>query len=349
MTDVATRAEADEIARSLDASLTRILSIEALLESAEHDRPLPDALQDAVVGLGWSGVAVAEDDGGLGLGPTARAMLGEVAGRRLLPAAVRGEALLLAPALAALGAADLLEGVLAGELRGGGAIAPAFAADGDGASQLVALAPGARLAALVGTGGGMVVDLEADPVSVEPAAGLEAGQGLARVTVTGPIAPERCFDDAVSDRLRDGWELWVFAELAGTAARTLELSAEYAQQREQFGRKIVTFQAVSHRLAEMAVALGALDSAIGRLAAGLEDGRPDPLLAAVLRHVAPAKARTVCESAIQVHGGIGFTWELGLHLHLRRALDLQYALGGDGPTAQAIGERYVAARAEVAA
>ncbi len=291
-----------DLARSLEESLARILPVEALLSSAERDEPLPDAVQRDLVGLGWAGVWL--EDSGVELEDRLR--LSAVAGRRLLPAAIRGESLLLAPLLSATGDARL-DGLLDGSLRGGGG-----AAAGDAA--LVALAPGATMAAVLGDGWAAVAGVD-DAEAVE---GIEPGQGLARIPVAAVVR-----DPALVSALRRGWTLGVLSELFGAAQRALELSVAYAGEREQFGRPIVSFQAVSHTLARMAVDLEALDAGIGRLAA-----RWDERLAAVLRYSGPAAARRVLESAIQVHGGMGFTWELGLHLHYRRVLDLQAALGG---------------------
>ena len=194
----------------------------------------------------------------------------------------------------------------------------------------MALAPGAQIVGLLGPDWGAIVDLD----DVEPVLGLEAGQGLARVR---PGAIERI--DGIAG-IRRGWELGVLGELYGVAQRALELSVAYAAEREQFGKPIAAFQAVAHTLARMAVDLEALDAGIGRLAA-----RDDDRLAAVLRYAGPAAARRICEAAIQVHGGMGFTWELGLHLLYRRVLDLQASLGGAEAALEELGARYLAAHA----
>ncbi len=287
-----------DVARSFEESLERILGVEALLESAERDEPLGDGVQRDLVGLGWAGVWL--DETGLEL--PERLELAAIAGRRLLPAAIRGESLVLAPLLDG----ERLEALLDGSLRGGGGVA-------SGDTALVALAPGAEVAGVLGDGWAAVVDV----ADAEPVAGLEPGQGLARVCVD-PADRVPAPPGAIGD-----WELGVLAELYGAAQRALEQSVAYAAEREQFGRPIASFQAVSHTLARMAVDLEALDAGIGRLAA-----RGEPRLAAVLRFAGPAAARRVVEGAIQVHGGMGFTWELGLHLHYRRVLDLQAQLNG---------------------
>jgi alkylation response protein AidB-like acyl-CoA dehydrogenase len=342
MTGSAARDEATGLARSLDDSLTHILDVPSLLDAAEHDRALGPETQKHLLGLGWMAIALPEDAGGLGLDDVAIVKLAAVAGRRLLPAAIRGEAYVLAPLLAALGSEPAaLEALLSGELRGGGTIVDA--PDPDGLEVTVNLAPGARLAAIVGTDWGVVVDHDAADVAVEPVAALDAGQGHVRLRLTGRIAPERTVSGEAVGAIRRLWELVVLAEAYGAAQRVLEQSIEFATQREQFGRRIVTFQAVSHRLAQMATEMERLDAGLGRLVAG--GGDSDPALAAVLRHAVPAGCRTICESAIQVHGGMGFTWEQGLHLHYRRILDLQYALGGSGPTRRRAGARYLDERA----
>jgi len=339
------RAEATEIARSLDASLASILTLNELLEAARTDRPLDAARQADLVGLGWSAIAVGEAHGGLALDATARAAIAAVAGRRLLPAALRGESALLAPALAALAdagdaqAAQWLERLLAGELRGGGAVLPAARAGDD---ALVALAPDARLVALVEGDRATVVELDGAPQTFDA---LDRGQGYARVPIA---AGEHVVTGAPVHALVAAWRLALLGEAYGAGLHVLEQSVVYAGQREQFGRAIAGFQAVAHRLAAMAVELEAADAGIGRLVAADAAGVDADELGELLAHHVPAAIRHVCESAIQVHGGIGFTWELGLHLHYRRVLSLQAELGGAEASAQAVGARYLARRREAA-
>jgi alkylation response protein AidB-like acyl-CoA dehydrogenase len=346
MTGSTTLEEAAVLARSLEESLTQILDVPALLAAAEHDRALAPDTQEHLLGLGWTAIALSEDAGGLGLDDVAVVKLAAVAGRRLLPSAIRGEAFVLAPLLSALGSqTPALEALLTGELRGGGTVVDAPAPDGLEAT--VALAPGATLAAVVGTDWGVVVELDDPGVAIEPIAALDAGQGHVRLHLTGPVAPEQTATGDAIQAIRRLWELAILAEAYGAAERVLEQSVDFAAQREQFGRRIVGFQAVSHRLARMATELERLDAGIGRLVAA--GAASDGALAAVLRHAVPAGCRTICESAIQVHGGMGFTWEQGLHLHYRRILDLQYALGGAGPTRRRAGARYLDERAALRA
>jgi alkylation response protein AidB-like acyl-CoA dehydrogenase len=328
--------DATVLARSLDEALEKILSIETLLESAAADRHLPNEATADLVGLGWAGVAVAEEGGGLGLGAATQARLAAVAGRRLVPVAMRGEAFLLAPLLAALArggsgvARSRLDALLAGELRGGGAV-------GEAKTFTCALAPGAAVAALATGDWAAVVDLERDPVDVTAFEALDRGQGTVRMTLRGELPDERVLQgDEVATIVR-GWTLAALAEAYGAGRQALELATAYARERNQFGKPIASFQAVSHALAGSAVGLEGAAAGIGKAVAGDDVDE----LVGVLRYVVPAAARTACESSIQVHGGMGFTWELGLHLLYRRVLEIQYALGGEARAARAAGAAYL--------
>ena len=122
------------------------------------------------------------------------------------------------------------------------------------------------------------------------------------------------------------------ADLVGTMRGALQLATDYAKERRQYGRPIGSFQAVQHLLADALVAVEGASSAT-RHAAWAVDALPaDEALAAgaVAKAYAARAARSVCETAIQVHGGIGNTWECLAHVHLRRALLSSDVLGGAG-------------------
>lgn len=334
-----------ELARGMDAALAQLLRMTALLPAAGADAPLDDRIQRALIELGWGSIAVPEQDGGLGLGWDQIARLSAVGGRRLLPAGMRGEALVLAPALAALArsgggdaqAGDWLADLLAGDIRGGGAQAP------DPARGCIAvLPPGARLLALMHGDAVVVVALTDDGVTTEPLAGLDPGQGATVVKVAPGTLAEHRLTGAPAAHVRHLWLVATLAEAFGAAQRCLELACNYASEREQFGTRIVAFQAVSHRLADMAVGLESSDAGIGRLVAALSRGSDAHELSLALCHAVPAGARAACEGAIQIHGGAGFSWELGLHLYYRRVLVLQEELGGLSSSARRAGAEYLA-------
>jgi alkylation response protein AidB-like acyl-CoA dehydrogenase len=118
------------------------------------------------------------------------------------------------------------------------------------------------------------------------------------------------------------------AEMLGAARRCLEMSVEYAKVREQFGQPIGSFQAIRHRCAEMLLAVENSHAATYYAAWALDAGSEDQEVAAsVAKAYVGEAARSVCGDAIQVHGGIGFTWEYDLHLYFKRAKALEPMYG----------------------
>ncbi|HVY97285.1 MAG TPA: acyl-CoA dehydrogenase family protein [Solirubrobacterales bacterium] len=381
MSAAAATAEGLELARSLDESLAKILDVDSLLAATAADEPLAAERLATVRELGTGLLALDEAAGGLGIGLGDRLRLAAVFGRRLVPAPLRDEAFGLAPALSALAAADgqgpedsaapgsrraaeLLEALVAGELRGGvalsagrapeprGPYAPppdsARAAAPESASTLLvaALEPGAGALVVLEPARTLLFELE--PGAASPFQALDAGQGLARVEL-GATEPLTALEGPAAASLRREYELALACEAFGAGERALELAAEYAEQRQQFGRPIASFQAVAHLLAEMKLGIETARAGIGRLVdlAAAEEADPVALAdwTAVLSHAVPAAARRACEGSIQVHGGIGFSWELGLHLGYRRVLAVQYLLGGEAASAEVAGAAYLARRA----
>jgi alkylation response protein AidB-like acyl-CoA dehydrogenase len=131
----------------------------------------------------------------------------------------------------------------------------------------------------------------------------------------------------LDDLLRRG-AVGAAAQMLGAARRCLDLSVAYAKVREQFGQPIGTFQAIRHKCAEMLLevenAHAATYYAAWALGAQVEEG---PLAASVAKAYVSEAARRVCGEAIQVHGGIGFTWEYDLHLYVKRAKALEATWG----------------------
>lgn len=345
-----------DLARSLDESLAAILDVDSLLEATAADRPLDEQRLAQVRELGVHLVALDEEAGGLGIGLGDRLRLAAVFGRRLVPAALRDEAFGLVPALSALAAADggdlaeLLEPAAAGELRAAAALEPAPTAGLPDPAPVCALAPGARLLALFGGERLRLFDLESEGAPrPQKFTALDAGQGLARFDPAGaePLAELR---GAEAAELRRRYQLALVCESFGAGERALEMATEYAGQREQFGRPIAAFQAVSHLLAEAKLGIETARAGIGRvvdLAAEEEVGAA--MLeewTAILALTVPAAARRAIEASIQVYGGIGFSWELGLHLGYRRVLADQYLLGGEREGAELVGAAYMRRRSE---
>jgi alkylation response protein AidB-like acyl-CoA dehydrogenase len=118
------------------------------------------------------------------------------------------------------------------------------------------------------------------------------------------------------------------AEMLGAARRSLDMAVGYAKVREQFGQLIGTFQAIRHKCAEMLMEVENSHSAVYYAAWSLEAGAEDAAVAAsICKSYVSDSARKVCGEAIQVHGGIGFTWEYDLHLYFKRAKSLEVQFG----------------------
>jgi alkylation response protein AidB-like acyl-CoA dehydrogenase len=118
------------------------------------------------------------------------------------------------------------------------------------------------------------------------------------------------------------------AEMLGASRRSLEMANEYAKERKQFGQFIGQFQAVKHMLAEMLEKVENGHAAVYYAAWALDDGAPDRALAAsVAKSTMNVASRQVCGNAVQVMGGIGFTWEHDLHFYFKRAKHLEVHYG----------------------
>ncbi len=261
--------------------------------------------------LGWPGIFIGEEHGGQGLGSVELSVLLEELGYSLAPVPF------LSNATAGLalqhGASEELQskwlpGIASGEARGTvgivrGSEAP-MVPDADSAEVIVLLREG---------GSGTVH--EASACEIAPIESIDATRRFARVSPNG--------DGEALDDFGPGWDRMcaaVSAELVGVCQRTMEMTVEYARDRKQFDRPIGAYQAVSHQCADM---LRETESArsVALWAAWAADSEPEtlPLAAAMAKAYASDAGWNVTSSALQVHGGIGFTWEHDLHFFLKRA------------------------------
>ena len=252
--------------------------------------------------LGWTGASVAEEHGGAGLGFLEEAVLHEAAGAALLHAPLWSTSTML-PFLQA----EEQAAVAAGERSWTLAMAP-LVPDLDTATH-VAVVGGDTVWELEGAGREVLATSdESRPLGV--VSGGEAGRAL--------------FPSELLPALRARSLTILALEAVGVAARALELAVAYATEREQFGRRIGTYQAVSHPLAS-SLADVELARSLGWWAAWcVAHDEPDaPVAAAAAKADAADAAVLACERAIQVLGGIGFTWEHVLHRLYKRALWIQ--------------------------
>ena len=179
-----------------------------------------------------------------------------------------------------------------------------------------------------------LVESSAPGVAVEPVAAMDPGTRWATVRLdAAPLGSEARVGSPggagplLGELLRAGG-VGAAAGLLGAARRCLDMSVGYAKVREQFGQPIGAFQAIRHKLAEMLVEVENAHAATYYAAWALDaDAEDAPLAASVAKSYVGEAARKVCGEAIQVHGGIGFTWEYDLQLYVKRAKALEAAYG----------------------
>ncbi|RJL26580.1 acyl-CoA dehydrogenase family protein [Bailinhaonella thermotolerans] len=276
--------------------------------------------------LGTAGLAVPEEYGGAGCGLAEVAIVCEELGRSLTPFPYLQTAALAVPALAGAGDADamsrLLPPIAAGELTA--TVVWAGDQPGAGGGELSFDGSALRGTVEVALDGDVVlacvdgVLVEAEPRR-EPYRALDPTRPLARLRFED--APARVLGPADGARLRDLGVAALAAEQAGGARRCLETAVAYARERVQFGRPIGSFQAIKHKLADVLLVAESARSAAYE-AARAADEEDDGAL-----RIAAAVAGAYCGEAflraagenIQVHGGIGVTWEHDAHLYLKRA------------------------------
>ncbi|MBM3667829.1 MAG: acyl-CoA dehydrogenase [Actinobacteria bacterium] len=298
---------------------------EKVRELAEA-RAYDDSLYAQMAELGWPGIAVSEDDGGQGLGLVELAVLLEEAGYACAPSQLLGSAgaaLVITAAGSPEQRAEWLPRLASGEATGAfGAIGPA--AGGEDESTLFCDLPTADVAVVFDAEGALLAP--AGELDFEAVEAIDATRSYA--TISAP-AGERMPGDAGAGR--DRLAVAIAAELTGIGQRAMEMAVEYARERKQFDRAIGSYQAVSHRCAAML--LGVEESrSLTYYAAWAADAEPEslPLAAAMVSARAADAAWETTASALQVFGGIGFTWEHDLQFWLKRSRVAGRMLGTPG-------------------
>ncbi|MEW6476940.1 MAG: acyl-CoA dehydrogenase [Actinomycetota bacterium] len=324
------------------------------LDEAPWSRP--DLLPE-LAAMGWLGIASPEDVGGGGAGLAAAAVLAVEGGRALLPGP-------FLPCLAAgividrLGDDELRKRLLPDLFAGRRRVTPAVEeprrGDGGGSPQTVAAGRPAGGGAVLDGLKILVPDAEGADVVVaartdhgprwflvegnQPGVMLEAmrrldGQDVAEVRLDGVEVPaEHILGDRLgADFPADVWAVLLAADLLGVTECLLDMTRDHACTRVQFGRPIGSFQAVSHPLADIYVDVELGRSLLYGACLALDEGHSHagPLVSAVKAWMNDAAVRAA-ERALQLHGGIGFTWEHDVHLYLRRARANAAAGGGTG-------------------
>jgi alkylation response protein AidB-like acyl-CoA dehydrogenase len=310
---------------------------------AESEAGFEQSDWEEMAELGWPGLALPEQWGGQGLGIVDLAVLFEEMGYALAPSPLLSTTV-AGLALATNGTEEQKERWLRplaeGKLRGAPALFDAgtpaqpgeFAmeagADGDGVvldgEKVLVMDAASADFFLVATADGRrhIVEREADGVSVSAERSIDLTRRLFSVRFDGVrVDAGATLEGGQEEYLPVLWRACVAlaAESTGVAQRTMEMAVEYAKDRQQFGRPIGAYQAVSHRCAQMLLETENSRSAVYG-AAWAADAEPEslPLAAAMAKAYASDAGWRVPDASIQVHGGIGFTWEHDLHFFLKR-------------------------------
>jgi alkylation response protein AidB-like acyl-CoA dehydrogenase len=303
-----------EIQRTARELLAERARPERVREHAEAGR-LDEDLWRELRELGWPGIAVAEGYGGQGLGLVELSILCEELGRVLAPVPLL-PTVLAAAMIERAGSEDQRErwlpGLASGEAPG------ALGVVSEGVAELVLGAPGAQVLVLVQEGDLCARVCAREDVAVEPVDSIDPTRPAGGVSVA-PQAGEPLEGD-----VRGGLDralVAIASELVGVCERALTMTVAYVKERKQFGVPVGSYQAVSHRCAQML-----LDTekarALTAFAAWAADADPQRLgeAAAMAKAAASEAGVEVTASAIQAHGGIGFTWEADVHWLYKRAL-----------------------------
>ena len=328
-------------------------------ELMETETAHDDQLWQAIADQGWTGLIVAEEHGGLGLGLVELAAVAEEMGRACLPGAFLST--LMAGALLARAGnseqrAKYLEPIALGELKATVALLEESADwDPDGVRLQATRAAGGNFSVtgrklfvpdaevcdlficVAREGQSLVllpVERAAAGLTVQPMPSMDGTRKVYEVSFEGVTVAEADALGADGDArgaLRGALEVGctaLCAEMVGGMQWVLDTTVEYAKTRQQFGRVIGSFQAVQHMCADMLLLTESARSAAYYAALALTEQTPAASVAvAVAKAYCSDAYREVCNRGVQVHGGIGFTWEHDLQLYYKRSKSSETLFG----------------------
>jgi alkylation response protein AidB-like acyl-CoA dehydrogenase len=348
----------DELRAAVRSVLDDRAGWPAVLARTETDEPYDTGLWHVLAAnVGCAGLLIPESHGGAGASYREAAVVAEEVGRSVAPVPYLGSAVVATAALLEVADGKLLRDLASGSVTA--ALAIPFATSLSvpaplGTVRVAAPQPGdpAGQARLRGTVAGVAdalpadvllvpadgvpdglyaVDRGAPGLTVAPVVSLDATRQLADLTLDG--VPARCVASgaaavrATAAALTAGAAM-LAAEQLGLAQQCLDMTVAYLKERHQFARPVGSFQALKHRLADMWVAITQARSAARYAAACLASGDPDTPVAVALAKAACSDAAVhAAQECVQLHGGIGFTWEHPAHLYLKRAKSASIGFG----------------------
>ena len=322
----------------------------------EGDEYFAQDVWKEAVEMGWTGVAIPEEYGGLGLGYLELCIIAEELGRVLAPVPFSSSVCLATEALILAGSEEqktrYLPGLAAGDLIGTFAVSEGVGVASpsslkttlkngqiSGCKMPVAdgcIADFVIVAGVEETGGGVslaIVDLAADGVTREPISVVDPSRGHARIefkAAAADVLPATTDGWALIEELYNRAAVLMAFEQVGGADACLKMSQEYTKERYAFGRPVGSFQAIKHKLADMFIKNELARSHAYYGAWALSSGADTLPLAAAGARISATKAfEYASRENIQAHGGIGFTWEADCQLFYRRSRLLALSLGSE--------------------
>ncbi|MGE2726388.1 acyl-CoA dehydrogenase [Mycolicibacterium pulveris] len=320
--------EHTDLADAAFGQLSRLNSRAAARATLQDASSHPADIWSAASEIGWTGLAIAEEHGGSGFGLAELAVVLEAQGHELCPGP-------FLPSVAAAVVIDrcapdsvraqllpgLADGSVVGALAASGTVTVGADLAVTGECRAVLGAPDANLLVVVAGDDVVVVDATADGVTVTALESLDTTRSVGAVALQGVSVPEERVLRGAARKARTVFRTLASAEAVGVSWASLDMAVEYTKVREQFGRTIGTFQAVKHHAANMLVN-AEVTTAAAWDAARAEDLDSAWFAAAVAASHAIRTQIFNAQNNIQLHGGIGFTWEHDAHLYLRRARTL---------------------------
>ncbi|MFK0158182.1 acyl-CoA dehydrogenase family protein [Streptomyces sp. NPDC090493] len=349
MTDLLYSEEEEALRAAVRDLLSDHCDAPGVIARTESDTPHDAAAWKALTeGMGLAGLLVPEELGGQGASHREAAVVLEELGRAVAPVPYLTSAVVATEALLACGDGQLLGKLASGRTVGalavglhvapGGEFRTVRVEDGRLHGELTGIADAVAADVLLvpGDDGGLYA-VEAGAVTVTPQVSFDLTRPLATVTLDG-AAGRRVGDaePAVRRALRAGAGL-LASEQFGVAEWALTETVRYLKERKQFNRPVGGFQAVKHRLAQLWLEVVNLRAAARGAADALASGADADVLVAVAQAYAAPVAVHAAEEALQLHAGIGMTWEHPIHLYLKRAKADSIAFGTAGVHREALG------------
>jgi len=350
MTDLLYSAEEEALRAAVRDLLTDHCAASDVLARAESDTPHDlDLWKTLAQSMGLAGLLIPEAQGGQGASHREVAVVLEELGRAVAPVPYLASAVVATEALLACGDGELLGQLATGRTIGvlavglhlapGAAVRTARVENGLLHGELTGIADAtAADVLLVPADDGGLYAVAADAVTRTPGTSLDLTRPLATVTLDG--APGRrvgAAQPAVRRALRAAAGL-LASEQLGVADWALTETVRYLKERKQFNRPVGGFQALKHRLAQLWLEVVSLRAAARAAADALATGEDADITVAVAQAYAGPVAVHAAEEALQLHGGIGMTWEHPVHLYLKRAKADSLAHGTAGAHREALAE-----------